>query len=156
MSAQKRSFLSKYLSLSIGSALAAVLTLMVVVSCSEQQAKAKPNFVFKEPPRPGVVAKINGQDITEEQLIGDDRLDFFDLKKREYDLKMERLNKLMVDVILGAKAKAAGMSTEDYITKKVIGGEIKIPQPNTKSSWLKSTFPKLRSTIRSRSASIPI
>jgi protein-disulfide isomerase len=126
MSAQKRSPFSKYISLSLGTALAAVLTFFVVVSCSEQQAKAKPNLVFKEAPKAGIVAKIDGQDITEDQLIGDDRLDFFDLKKREYDLKMERLNKLMVDIILGQKAKAAGMSTEDYINKKVVGGEIKI------------------------------
>ena len=93
---------------------------MVVVSCSEQQAKAKPNLVFKQPPpAPGVVASINGQNITEEQLMGDDRLDFFDLKKREYDLKMDRLNKLMVDVILGGEAKKANMSLQDYIDKKV-------------------------------------
>jgi protein-disulfide isomerase len=126
MSAQKRSFLSKYLPVGVGSLFVAAATLMVIVSCSGESAKAKPNLVFKEAPKPGVVAKINGEDITEEQLIGDDRLDFFDLKKREYDLKMERLNKLMVDRILGAEAKKAGMSTEDYISKKIVGGEVKI------------------------------
>ena len=143
MSAQKRSFQSKYLTLSLGSAFAAALTLMVVVSCSEQQAKAKPNIVFKQPaPAPGVVATINGQNVTEEQLIGDDRLDFFDLKKREYDLKMERLNKLMVEMILGADAKKAGMSTQDYIDKKVVGGEIKISPSDYKKFVAEKHIPE--------------
>lgn len=127
MSAQKRSFSSKkYMTVSLGSALVALAALMVVVSCSEQQAKAKPNIVFKpSAPAAGVVASINGQNITEEQLIGDDRLDFFDLKKREYELKMERLNKIMQEVILGADAKKSGMTLDDYIAKK-IAGDIKI------------------------------
>jgi protein-disulfide isomerase len=112
--------------------LAGVAGLIVVAACTGEQAKAKANIVVKEAPKPGIVAKIDGQDITEEQLIGDDKLDFFDLKKREYDLKMERLNKLMEDVFIGADAKKAGMSQADYITKKIQGGDIKISDKDYK------------------------
>ena len=42
----------------------------VVTACSNQSAKAKPNFVFKDAPKAGVLAKIGGQEITEEDLIG--------------------------------------------------------------------------------------
>jgi protein-disulfide isomerase len=122
----------KYVSLSLGTVLITGLAFAVVSACTDQQAKAKPNIVHKEAPKPGIVAKINGEEITEDQLIGDDKLDFFDLKKREYDLKMERLNKLMVDKLVGAEAKAAGMSTEDFLNKKVVGGEIKISDKDYK------------------------
>ena len=104
----------------------AIAIIGVVTACNKGEAKEKPNFVHKAPPQPGVVAMINGQDITEDHLIGDDKLDFFDLKKREYDLKMDRLNKLVVEKLVGDDAKKAGMSTADYINKKIAGGDIKI------------------------------
>lgn len=122
----------KYLSLSLATALSTAAIFAVLSACTDQQAKAKPNFVHKDAPKPGVVAKIGGEEITEEALIGDDKLDFFDLKKREYDLKMERLNKLMVEKLIGAEAKKAGISTEDFINKKVTGGEIKISDKDYK------------------------
>jgi protein-disulfide isomerase len=122
----------KVLTLSLATVLSATAIFAVVSACTDQQAKAKPNLVHKDAPKPGVVAKIAGEEITEEALIGDDKLDFFDLKKREYDLKMERLNKLMVDKLIGAEAKKAGMSTDDFINKKVTGGEIKISDKDYK------------------------
>src|SRR6478672_1029970 len=82
----------------------------IVVACTDQQAKA--NFVTKPAPKAGVVAKIGGEEITEDALVGDDKMDFFDLKKREYELKMERLNRLVVDKLIGAEAKKANMSLE--------------------------------------------
>jgi protein-disulfide isomerase len=116
----------KYLSASLATALMTAGVFAIISACTDQQAKAKPNFIHKDPPKPGVVAKVGGEEITEDQLIGDDKLDFFDLKKREYDLKMERLNKLLIEKLVGAEAKKAGMSTDDYVNKKVIGGDIKI------------------------------
>ncbi len=111
---------------------AALVAFAWVAACSNQSAKAKPNFVMKDAPRAGIVAKIGGEEITEEQLIGDDKLDFHDLKKREYELKMDRLNKLLVDKLIGAEAKKAGLATEDYISKKVTKGEIKVSDKDFK------------------------
>jgi protein-disulfide isomerase len=102
-----------------------------IFACNES-AKAKVNLVHKDAPHPGVLAKINGEDITEDALVGDDKLDFFDLKKREYELKMDRLNKLIVDKLVGAEAKKAGMPLSDFIDKKVAGGDIKISDKDYK------------------------
>jgi len=116
----------KYLSVSLATALLSAGAFAVIAACSDQQAKAKPVLVHKEAPKAGVVAKIGNEEITEEQLIGDGQVDFFEIKKREYELKMERLNKMMVDKLVGAEAKKAGMSTEDFISKKIVGGEVKV------------------------------
>ncbi len=97
----------------------------LMTACT-QSAKAKINFVHKDAPKQGLVAKIGNEEITEEALIGDDKLDFFDLKKREYELKMNRLEKLLVDKLVGSEAKKANMSLDDFINKKVVGGDIKI------------------------------
>lgn len=116
----------RFFPFSIATAGVATVVFAVISACTNEPAKAKPNLVTKDAPRPGVLAKIGGEEISEEALIGEDKLDFFDLKKREYDLKMERLNKLMVDRLVGAEAKKAGMSLEDFMKKNITGGEIKI------------------------------
>ncbi len=108
----------------LGGILIAAVT--IGVACSDKKASAKPNFIVKDAPKAGIVAKINGVDVTEEELIGEDKLDFHDLKKREYELKMDRLNKLLVDRLIGADAKKANLSVEEYINKNVVKGEIKI------------------------------
>lgn len=122
----------RYFSFTLATTLVTVLVFGVIASCTDRQAKAKPNYLFKDAPKPGVVAKIAGEEVTEDQLIGDDKVDFFDLKKREYDLRMDRLNKLLVDRLIGAEAKKANLPLEDFIAKKVVGGEIKISEKDFK------------------------
>jgi protein-disulfide isomerase len=95
---------------------------MVFSACTNSQAKPpKPNIVTKDAGKPGIVAKIGDAEITEEELIGDARSDIYELKKREYDLKMDRLNKLMEEKIIGAEAKKANMPTDQFISEKVVG-----------------------------------
>ncbi len=129
-----------------------VALFMVVAACTDHQAKAKPNFVFKDAPKAGVVAKINGEEITEEALIGDDKLDFFDLKKREFELKMERLNKLVIEKLVGGDAKKANLSLDEYINKKIIGSDIKISDKEFKKFVAEKKIPEsqLNPQIRER------
>lgn len=117
----------KYMTFTLATAISTAAIFGVVAACTNQQATAKPNIVHKEQaPQPNVVAKIGDQMITEEELIGEDKLDFFDLKKREYELKMNRLRELMTEKLIGSEAKKANMSLDDFINKKVVKGEIKI------------------------------
>jgi protein-disulfide isomerase len=123
------------------------LSLIGVIACTQNKASAKPNFVFKDaPPKAGVVAKINGEEITEERLIGDDKMDFIDLKKREYELRMDRLNKLLVDLLVGAEAKKAGIPLEEFIEKKVVGGKIKISDADYKKFVADKKIPESQIT----------
>ena len=131
----------KYVSYTLGMSALTAAIFAVVSACTGGQATAKPNLVTKPAPQPGVVAKIGGETITEEQLIGDDKMDFFELKKREYDLRMNRLNQLMVEKLLGGDAKKAGMSLDDYIQKKVIKGEIKISDSDVKKFAAEKKIP---------------
>jgi protein-disulfide isomerase len=112
-----------------------------IFACNES-AKAKPNLVHKDPPRAGVLAKINGEEITEEALVGEDKLDFFDLKKREYELKMDRLNKLIVDKMVGDEAKKANMPLNDFIDKKIAGGDMKVSDKDYKKFVAEKHIPE--------------
>ena len=116
----------KYISFGLVTVFMAAMAFAVVAACTNSTARAKPSFVVKDPPKPGVVAKIGNEDITEDMLIGEDKLDFFDLKKREYELRMDRMHKLLEEKLIGAEAKKAGISVDDYISKKVVKGGLKI------------------------------
>ena len=131
----------KYLSFAFFTFISATAAVAFITACSDQ-AKAKLNLVHKDAPKAGVVAKIGSEEITEDQLIGDDKLDFFDLKKREYDLKMARLEKLMIDKLVGQEAQKASMSTEDYINKKILGSEIKISDAEFKKFVAEKHIPE--------------
>jgi protein-disulfide isomerase len=132
-----------YLSVTMGAAAAVLMTFVVVTACSDTQAKAKPNIITKDtPPAPGVVATIGGQNITEDELIGDAKMDFFEIKKQEYDKRMERLNQLIIQKLVGEKAKEANMPLEDFISKKVVGGDIKISQAQYDKFVAEKKIPK--------------
>lgn len=120
----------------------AIGAIALVVACSNN-AKAKINFVFKDAPSAGIAAKINGEDITEEQLIGDAQLEMLQLKKQEYDLKMNQLNKLLQERLIGAEAKKAGVATtEEFIKKNVLKGDIKISDAEYKKFVKEKNIPE--------------
>lgn len=99
------------------------LVFTVISACSNQAAKAKPNYVFKDATKDGVVAKIGGQDVTLDELIGDGKLQYLDLQKKIYEFKMERLKKVLEERLIGAEAKKANLSTAEFIEKKITKGK---------------------------------
>jgi protein-disulfide isomerase len=111
----------RYTTFTLATSLLTVAIFIVVAACTDQQAKAKINFVYKASPKDGVVAKIGSEEISEDTLVGEAKLDFLEVRKNEYDLKMERLNQLMVEKLIGEEAKKANTPIEEYIEKKVIG-----------------------------------
>ncbi len=132
-----------YFRYTMGSVFAALVIFAVMAACTDQQAKAKPNMVFKDQaPKAGVVATIAGEEITDEMLVGEDKMEFFELKKREYELRMDKLKKIMVDRLVGAEAKKAGMSTEDYISKKIVKAEQKIAPAEFKKFLTERRIPE--------------
>ena len=122
---------------------ACLFSLGVIVACTSESAKAKINFLIKDASKPGVVAKINGEEITEDQLIGDAQLELMQIKKQEYDLKMGQLNKLVQERFIGAEAKKEGLaSADEYIAKKIIKGDIKITDAEYKKFVKEKNIPE--------------
>jgi protein-disulfide isomerase len=132
----------KYLSYTLATTALTIISFAVIAACSDRQAKAKPNIVTKPTSKPGVVAKIGGEEITEEALIGDDKMDFFELKKREYELRMDRVNRLITEKLIGAEAKKANLSLEDFINKNVVKGEVKISDAEVKKFVAEKKIPE--------------
>lgn len=123
----------------------AVTGMLLGTSCTKN-AGAKPKFVFKDAPKGGVVAKIAGKEISEEELLGDSKIEFFDLKKKEYELKMDRLNALMVELIIGEEAKKANMTTDDFVNKKVLKSDGKVSDAEFKQFVKEKQVPEAQIT----------
>jgi protein-disulfide isomerase len=115
----------------------------VIVACTSENARAKINFLTKDAPKAGVVAKINDEEITEDQLVGDAQVELMQIKKQEYDLKMDQLNKLVQEKLFAAAAKKEGLaSSEEYINKKIVKGDIKISDSDYKKFIKEKNVPE--------------
>ena len=95
------------------------------MSCTSSNATNKPNFVTKDAPNADSVAKIGDQVITLDELIGDQKLQYLEIKKREHEFKMERLNELVKDKLLSKEAANAKMEKDAFIMQKVVKGNVK-------------------------------
>jgi protein-disulfide isomerase len=127
----------------LGMLVTCLVSAAVIVACTSDSAKAKINMVFKDAPKPGIAAKINGEEITDDQLIGDAQLELMQIKKQEYDLKINQLNKLVTERVLGAEAKKDGLANADeYINKKVLKGDIKISDSDYKKFVKEKNIPE--------------
>lgn len=126
-----------------------VLTLLgfgIFLACSNEMAKARPNIIRKDAPKPGVVAKINGVEITEEELIGTgkEQGDIAALNRNIYDVKMQRLNRLIIEKLIGDEAKKANMSLDEYLDKKIVKSEPKVSEAEARKALEEFGYPKER------------
>lgn len=124
--------IKKYFPYTVYTTLTAAVAIFIVISCTNQSAKAKTNFIFKDPPKEGIVAKIAGQDVTMDELIGDAKLTYIDLQKRIFEFKMERLNELIEERLIGAEAKKANLSKDEFIGKNITKGKTEITEKEFK------------------------
>ena len=91
---------TRYMTFTIIPALFAFTLVAIVGSCTQESADATPHLIFKKAPKSGVVAKIGDETITEEELLKNANLTFYQLRKKAYQLKMEQLNQLMKEKLL--------------------------------------------------------
>jgi protein-disulfide isomerase len=106
-----------------------ILGILTFFSCTKtSDAKdKKPNYEFKDGTGPnGALVVINGKAYSEEELMGEDKLEFADVMKKLYDMRMERVGRLLLENAYGEKAKKENMSLDEYIEKKVLSKNIKI------------------------------
>ena len=115
----------------IGIKLAAIAVLGVaawaIVSCTTgDSAKAAPKFNYKDAQKPGVVAKIGDQEISEDELIGEARMEIMTREKEIYQIKIERLKKIVEEKVIAKEAKDKNLSLDQYIEKELLKGKLTV------------------------------
>ena len=112
---------SKRFATKLGIAVSTVAMLVVFACTNNSKAKEKPKYVFKENGgKPGIALSVDGQDVTEDELIGDQKMEFADALKRLYDLRLMRVGSILLQKKYGEEAKKANMSVDEYIETKVL------------------------------------
>ena len=104
----------------VTTALSAAALLVVFACTNSSRAKEKPRYTFKDGGKPGFALSINGKDFTDDELIGDQKMEFSEAYKRLHDLRMARVGELLLEAKYGADAKKAGMDVMGYIDAKVL------------------------------------
>lgn len=94
---------------------------------SEEQDRAYPKLNSKENNNPKVVAKIDGQEVTEEDLLGQDGLVYYEIKQQEFEFKFGRLRRIIIDKFLQSQSQAMGISPEDFVRNHIVKGKILKP-----------------------------
>jgi protein-disulfide isomerase len=67
-----------------------------------------------------VVAKINGKEILEDELIGTDLITYYGIKQKEFEFKMGRLRRYLTQHFIELKAKELNISPEEYVRNYVV------------------------------------
>jgi protein-disulfide isomerase len=123
--------------------MSAISVAMLFACTGDSKAKDKPRYTFKEGQGPnGAVASVDGKPVTEEELMGDEKLEFIDAQRRVYDLRMNRVGRVLIEKVYGEEAKKAGMSVEEYVEKNVLKGEPKIADKDYEKFVKEKKIPK--------------
>ena len=91
------------------------------LSCSKD-AQSKPYYIFKSPPKEGVVAKIYGEEISYKELVKGIENKVHRLEMQIYQEKMNRFYTLLLDKFIEKDPKSAGISRDEFLDKYINRG----------------------------------
>jgi protein-disulfide isomerase len=67
-----------------------------------------------------VVAKVDGKEIKEDELIGSDLMVYYNIKQREFEFKQARLRNYITQYFLNEQSKKLGVEVSDYIRNQIV------------------------------------
>ncbi len=101
-----------------------VLLSLMLTSAFAKNAPAELKFKFGKSPQSGIVAKIGDKSITEEDIKKGIESDIFEAEAKIYDLKMGRLETIIVETLASKDSRNKGMTTEAFLEKFITGDPV--------------------------------
>lgn len=80
-------------------------------------------IIAKPSDNPQVMAKIDGKDVLELEIIKPELMNIYNLRKKEYDLKIQLLREYVAQYYLQKLADEKGITPEEYTEKYIIKGK---------------------------------
>lgn len=100
----------------------AVSLVIVLVACNKE-AVSKINFIFQPDPGNGVVAEIEGEKITEDQLfVGMEKAQLHQKEMELYDMKMNKLRAVILEKLIAKDDRKKDLSNDDFLEKYIAQG----------------------------------
>lgn len=97
-----------------------ILSISIIALFIFNTRNSKFNIVTKDPSKKDVVANILGKDITTQELIGEEYIQYYELEKQLYDFKQRRLNQIIRERLISSEAAKSGLTGEEFIQKQII------------------------------------
>jgi protein-disulfide isomerase len=95
-----------------------VFSFLAFWACTEK-AVSKSQFIFKEAPNKNAVAKFKDKVITHDELYGDIKHEIYDLEKKIFDLKMNKLKAILLKTMMESDPKYKGLTNDEYLNKYI-------------------------------------
>lgn len=86
-----------------------------------KNAPSELKFKFGKSPQSGIVAKIGSKSITEEDIKKGIETDLFESEAKIYDLKMGRLETIIVETLADKDPRSKGMTADAFLEKFITG-----------------------------------
>lgn len=88
-------------------------------ACTKEATSDQPKYVFKSAPKDGLVAKIGGREISEEELYSGIESDIYEAEVKLYEIKMNKIRAMMLEVFMNNDPRKDGLSNDEFLTKYI-------------------------------------
>lgn len=86
----------------------------------EEMVQSYPKMTRKDSADEKVAAKIGDMTISEDELLGEDTMIYYEIQQREYEFKMARLRRIVTQKFLDQKTRELGIGQEEFVRKYVV------------------------------------
>lgn len=119
--------------------LAAFAAAAILFSCTN--GTSTPNYKFLKAPKEGVAARVGGIEITNAELRKGIESDLYELERKIFDTKMNKLKALILEKLMAKDPKKKGLSNDEYM-EKYIAKDVKIAESEIQAFVKEKKIPK--------------
>jgi protein-disulfide isomerase len=101
-------------------------------ACTKEATSDQPKYVFKSAPKDGLVAKIDGKEISEVALYSGIEADIYEAEVKLYEIKMNKIRAMMLEVFMNNDSRKKGLSNDEFLDK-YIAKDIKVSEKDIES-----------------------
>ncbi|MCO4753222.1 MAG: DsbA family protein [Bacteriovoracaceae bacterium] len=119
--------------------LAAFIGAAFLFSCDN--GTSKPNYKFLKAPTEGVAAKVGKVEITNDELNKGIESDLYDLEKKIFETKMNKLKSLIIEKLMAQDPAKKGLTNDEYMDKH-IAKNVKVSESDITNFVKEKNIPK--------------
>ena len=108
-------------------------------SCSK--GNSKPTYKYKAPVGDGIAAKAGDIVITEKELLDGLESELYELEKKKFEMKFNRLRSKIIEKLMDKDPKKKGLSNDEYMDK-YITKDLKISEKQVDAFVVERKIPK--------------
>lgn len=106
--------MNKFLKLSVLS-----VCVLGLWACTKEATSDQPKYVFKSPPKDGLVAKIDGKEISEAELYKGIESEIYEAEVKLYETKMNKIRAMILETFMNNDSRKEGLSNDEFLEKYI-------------------------------------